>query len=241
MSDLYGILISLEHYESFKQDLTPEGVGKVVLALMEAYLYGKEPELEPVERSIYRYLKRQVDESVEKHGRRVDAARKAIATRWGNDTESETTVYERIRPYPDEGKNKNKNKSKDKDKYKEKEEEKEEASGLDGLMESFGLDESVREALRSFAEMRKESKAPMSDRSAKLLIDKLISMSKEPETQKAIVEQSVMNGWKGIFPLSRETKKPERARTFRQINAHDHGTDYNALVAEMIATKGVGG
>lgn len=116
------------------------------------------------------------------------------------------------------------------------------AGGLDALMESFGLSEGVGGAVRSFLDMREKNGAPMDYDAVVALLSSLVGMSQDPATQKAILEQSIIYGWKGIFPLVEETRqRPEKARYFRQINNHDHGTDYNTIVAQMMATKGVGG
>lgn len=251
---LYGILISFDHYEAFTEDLTPEGVGKVIIALMESYLFDKEPEeLGAVEMIVFRYLKRQVDVSIEQHERRVEITRKAgrisaemrkrkdDETNEPNMSQHELTDVNRCqhdltdvdmsqRMSTEVGKNKNKNKDKDKNKNTKE-------SGLDALMDRMDIADSVREAVRSFIEMRKAIKAPMTDRAIEMLLSKLIKMSQDETMQREILEQSIMRSWKGIFPLEDEKRgrpKKEVAPFFRQINNHDHNQDYNALISQMV-------
>lgn len=65
------------------------------------------------------------------------------------------------------------------------------------------LPEGLQESVRNFIQMRKEIKAPMTDEALRLMLKKLRSMSKNTDTQVEIINQSIMNGWKGIFPIDR--------------------------------------
>ena len=65
-----------------------------------------------------------------------------------------------------------------------------------------GDDSELLQALRSFEEMRKKIKKPLSDRAKELTISKLQSF---PSAQWiAILNQSVFNSWQGLFPLKSE-------------------------------------
>lgn len=60
----------------------------------------------------------------------------------------------------------------------------------------------LHEVLGDFAEMRKKIKSPLTDRAMKLAISKAVEYANgDTETVIAIFNQSIMNGWKGIFPL----------------------------------------
>ena len=59
----------------------------------------------------------------------------------------------------------------------------------------------LQNAIISFAEFRKDIKKPMTDRAIDLLIRKLKSMTKDIREQTEIINQSIVNGWQGIFPL----------------------------------------
>jgi hypothetical protein len=64
------------------------------------------------------------------------------------------------------------------------------------------IPEALQEPLNDFIEMRKKIKAPLTDRALDMLLKKLNQLS-GGSTEKSIeiLNQSTMNGWKGIFPL----------------------------------------
>ena len=62
-------------------------------------------------------------------------------------------------------------------------------------------EESLREPLRAFAEMRKKIKHPPTPHALELNIKKLYRMSGSPKERADIVDQAVMNGWRGFYPL----------------------------------------
>ncbi|MFD1179513.1 hypothetical protein ACFQ3W_24895 [Paenibacillus puldeungensis] len=57
------------------------------------------------------------------------------------------------------------------------------------------------ESLNSFYEYRKKSKKPMTDAAIKLLLNKLNDLASDDETKIDILNQSILNGWQGIFPI----------------------------------------
>ena len=63
------------------------------------------------------------------------------------------------------------------------------------------------EALEGFVEMRKKIKAPLTEHAFSLLLKKLDGMGNTDEEKAAIVNQSVMNSWKGLFPLKQEVRR----------------------------------
>jgi len=69
-------------------------------------------------------------------------------------------------------------------------------------------DEILNEAFKEYVSMRKQIKAPMTDRAITLAMKKLDELS-GGDNDKAvkIVNQSVMNSWKGLFPLKDEPQK----------------------------------
>ena len=72
------------------------------------------------------------------------------------------------------------------------------------------LPEELREPVDAFIEMRKAIRAPMTDRAIDMMIRKLHKLSGgKVETAKAILDQSTMNSWKGIYALKTEEKRNE--------------------------------
>ena len=92
------------------------------------------------------------------------------------------------------------------------------------VLDRFCVSESVKSALTDFANMRKQMKSPMSERAMCLLINKLRELSMDEETQIAIVNQSILNGWKSVYPLDRRRAKAENtSNIFLQIAEEEHG------------------
>lgn len=73
------------------------------------------------------------------------------------------------------------------------------------------LPDGLRQAMEDFSEMRKGIKKPMTPRAAKLILDKLQRFYGEDEQRKvACIEQSIMNGWQGVFELKDEGQAQSR-------------------------------
>ena len=76
----------------------------------------------------------------------------------------------------------------------------------------YPLDEKLNQAVLDFIEFRKKIKAPMTEKAVDLMIGKLDKMTNDNNEKIQILEQSIMNGWKGIFALDKknvEKKKNE--------------------------------
>lgn len=57
------------------------------------------------------------------------------------------------------------------------------------------------ETWRQFVEMRKKIKKPMTDKAKELILAKLNKMASSESEKIAILNQSIMNSWQGVFPL----------------------------------------
>lgn len=67
-------------------------------------------------------------------------------------------------------------------------------------------------ALISFTEYRKGIKKPMSDHAVALMVNKLNKMTSNVQEQIEILNQSIVNGWQGIFPLNGKEQRPSRPK-----------------------------
>lgn len=67
-------------------------------------------------------------------------------------------------------------------------------------------------AIDDFKEYRKKIRKPMTDRAVELLKDKLSKLTPDDDTKIAILNQSVVNGWQGIFPL-KDDAAPQQAKS----------------------------
>ena len=79
--------------------------------------------------------------------------------------------------------------------------------GLPDLLTRSGLSLEILPAVSDYVEMRKKIKAPLTDRAVDLMLTNLAIMSKDPEEQIQILNQSIMNSWKGLFPLKHQEQK----------------------------------
>lgn len=71
----------------------------------------------------------------------------------------------------------------------------------------YPLDEKLNQAVIDFIEFRKKIKSPMTDKAITIMINSLDKMTDDNNEKISILEQSIMNGWKGVFPLDKRQKK----------------------------------
>lgn len=65
----------------------------------------------------------------------------------------------------------------------------------------------LSEALKAFEEHRKKLRKPMTDYAKKLLLGKLEKLGKTDAEKVAVLNQSIENGWQGVFPLGGERRQ----------------------------------
>lgn len=97
-------------------------------------------------------------------------------------------------------------------------------------------DEKLNQAILDFVEYRKEIRKPMTERATELLVHQLEKMASDHNIRIAILNQSIVNGWQGIFPLKEQEKKQDQAgRKKNQFhNFEQRDTNYDAIVLERL-------
>lgn len=70
----------------------------------------------------------------------------------------------------------------------------------------------LNEAICAFIENRRKMKSPMTDHAVQLMLKRLRGLSPNKKEQVEILEQSILNGWKGIFPLKAGDSQGEKWR-----------------------------
>ena len=75
-------------------------------------------------------------------------------------------------------------------------------------------DEELNNLFYEFLEQRKKQKAVNSDRAIKLLLNKLEPY--DDDIKKQMIEQSILNSWKGIFDIKKKTEKHYETRYERE-------------------------
>lgn len=86
----------------------------------------------------------------------------------------------------------------------------------------------LNSALVSFIEYRKNIKKPMTERAIELLQSKLNKMTPSISEQIEILNQSIMNGWQGVFPLN-EKQKSQQPNTPKN--------EYDSFMAQLAAMR----
>ena len=111
---------------------------------------------------------------------------------------------------------------------------------FDVLIESYTENLDLRSTIYEFIKMRKAIKAPMTSNALKLMLNKLNKLSDNDSTKIAIIEQSIMNSWKGIFELkgdnySNKTRNfnksaiPNKTSGFNNFEGRDYDSGYGGL------------
>lgn len=77
-------------------------------------------------------------------------------------------------------------------------------TALDKLIKDYTDNEDLKETLIDFIKMRKAIKSPVTDRALKVILNKLDQLASEDKTKIGILEQSIINSWKGVFPLKQD-------------------------------------
>lgn len=120
---------------------------------------------------------------------------------------------------------------------KQKQETKTEKSSTKVLPEKYVEDDKLNDAILDYISHRKEIKSAMTGRAIDLMIKKLNGMSTDTNEKIAILNQSIENGWKGIFAL----KDPEVGKTggkttknrFNNFPQRDY--DYDDLEKQLLS------
>ena len=101
---------------------------------------------------------------------------------------------------------------------------------------TYSDDPELNKAILDFIEYRKKIKAPMTQKAIDLLISKLNKLSPDKATQIKIINQSILNGWKGVFPLKGESKEQAKASNkFNQFPQRQYtGIEISELERKLI-------
>ena len=84
------------------------------------------------------------------------------------------------------------------------------------IISSYTSNDDLIDALIEFIKMRKNIKSPMTNRALKLLLTSLDKLTDNETTKIDILNQSILNNWKGVFPL-----KDNMPKTSNNIPRYD--------------------
>lgn len=77
----------------------------------------------------------------------------------------------------------------------------------------YDPDEKLNQAILDFIDFRKKIRATMTDRAITLMLNKLNKMTDNNSEKILILEQSIMNGWKSVYPLKNDKKDSKKTNT----------------------------
>lgn len=115
------------------------------------------------------------------------------------------------------------------DKEEEREEDKErdidknikkkKVTEFDVIIQNYTDNEEFQRVIYEFVKMRKAIKAPMTSNALKLMLKKLDKLETDVYLKVDILEQSIMNSWKGIFPLKTESRYKTQGNSMNNLKA----------------------
>lgn len=85
------------------------------------------------------------------------------------------------------------------------------------------------EAWDGYMEMRRKIRKPMTDRAIKLAFITLDNLRLQGQDVAAVLDQSTLNSWQGLFPVSerRSEVRPNQPSRFPSLGKHGQATANN--------------
>ena len=93
-----------------------------------------------------------------------------------------------------------------------------ENEGIDNLVSKYTKNKELLKTLNDFFDMRKEIKSRMTFRAVELLLNNLDKLANSDKEKILILEQSIQNGWKGVFALKGSDFSENRLRGAKQCH-----------------------
>lgn len=72
------------------------------------------------------------------------------------------------------------------------------------VLETYTVNDDLRQAINDFLEMRKKIKKPMTERALKMLLGKLDELAATDENKIKVLDQSILHNWQTIYPLKEQ-------------------------------------
>ena len=98
----------------------------------------------------------------------------------------------------------------------------------------YSDDPKLNNSILEFIAYRKSIKKPMTENAVKLMLGKLNKMSSDVNEQIDILNQSIVNGWAGIFPLPVE-KRQQKKNNFNNYPQRTY--NFDDLEKQLLANK----
>lgn len=101
----------------------------------------------------------------------------------------------------------------------------------------FAHDEKLNQAFLDFMEMRKKIKAPMTERAITMMINKINKHDNDTAIQ--MLENSIINNWKDIYPLKEDGKKPKSTNKFNNFLQREYTSQQISDIERALINKGL--
>ena len=89
-------------------------------------------------------------------------------------------------------------------------EKKERKTSFDDAIDNYTSNDELKSAIVEFIKMRKLIKAPMTDRALKGIFNELDKLAHNDKEKIAILEQSIVRSWRGVFAISKPKQEPKQ-------------------------------
>lgn len=155
--------------------------------------------------------------------------------------EEETETFIKVHPSlnnsennPDNSRKKDDNSRKNDTKGKEKKEE----YIYTAPPGTYFEDPSLNDIFLLFLKSRQNKGDQLTDEQIQLLAEEVLSLSSDPEERIAMVKKSIMNVWKGFYPVNKQKKKETSKNRFNNFHQRDYDfADYE----RRLLKQGAGG
>ena len=99
-------------------------------------------------------------------------------------------------------------------------------------------DPSLNDIFLLFLKSRQNKGDQLTEEQIQLLAEEVLSLSSDPEERIAMVKKSIMNGWKGFYPVKKQKKKETSKNRFNNFHQRDYDfADYE----RRLLKQGAGG
>ena len=97
---------------------------------------------------------------------------------------------------------------------------------------------SLNDIFLLFLKSRQNKGDQLTEEQIQLLAEEVLSLSSDPEERIAMVKKSIMNGWKGFYPVKKQKKKETSKNRFNNFHQRDYDfADYE----RRLLKQGAGG
>lgn len=106
--------------------------------------------------------------------------------------------------------------------------------------DTYFEDPSLNDIFLLFLKSRQNKGEHLTEDQIRLLVEEILSVSSDPEERITIIKKSIMNGWKGFYPVKKKVKKNKESPKNRFNNFHQRDYDF-ADYERRLLNQGPGG